>query len=240
MKTGTVVFLWVLNAFAQTAGRPATFEAATIKVDSISTSETGTFDHGRFIIRWATLRHLVGSAYDTPVDRVRGGPKWVDSTRFDVSAKADETASGAEARLMLRTFLTEQFHLQVHNEDQSERVYLLQVDARGSKLHESTADATGPSGCFGVMTCRKVTMATLARALRAHDTGIDVPVVDETGLKGTYDVTLKVAVGDAENDSGPTIFRAVREQLGLKLQASKRPVNFLVIDDAQPLSGQNQ
>ena len=67
-----------------------------------------------------------------------------------------------------------------------------------------------------------------------------MPVVDETGLKGTYDVTLKVAIGDAENDSGPSIFRAVREQLGLKLQASKRPVNFLVIDDAQPLSGQNE
>ena len=239
MKTGTAIFVCVLNAFAQTADRRPTFEAATIKIDSTSTSETGAFDHGRFIIRWATLRHLVSSAYDTPVDRVRGGPKWVDTIRFDVSAKAEETASGAEARLMLRTLLTEQFHLQVHNEDQSERVYLLQVDPRGSKLQESTADATGPSGCFGVMTCRKVTMATLARALRAHDTGIDVPVVDETGLKGTYDVTLKVAVGDAENDSGPTIFRAVREQLGLKLQASKRPVNFLVIDDAQPLSGQN-
>ena len=162
----------------------------------------------------------------------------MDTTRFDVSAKAEETASGAEARLMLRTFLTEQFHLRVHNEDQSERVYLLQVDSHGSKLQESAADATGPSGCFGVMTCRKVTMATLARALRANGTGIDVPVVDETGLKGTYDFTLKVAVGDADNDSGPAIFRAVREQLGLRLQASKRPVNFLVIDDAQPLSGQ--
>ena len=239
MKTGTAILLWVLSAFAQTADRPPTFEAAAIKIDSISTSETGAYDHGRLIIRWATLRHLVSSAYDTPVERVRGGPKWVDTTRFDVSAKAEETASEAQARLMLRTFLTEQFHLHVHNEDQSERVYLLQVDPHGSKLQESAADATGPSGCFGVMTCRKVTMATLARALRAHDTGIDVPVVDETGLKGTYDVTLKVAVGDAENDSGPAIFRAVREQLGLKLQASKRPVNFLVIDDAQPISGQN-
>lgn len=239
MKTGTAIFLWVLSASAQTLDRPPTFEAATIKIDSISTSETGAFDHGRLIIRWATLRHLVGSAYDTPVYRVRGGPKWVDTTRFDVSAKAVETAPEAQARMMLRTFLTDQFHLQVHNEDQSERVYLLQVDARGSKLQESTADATGPSGCFGVMTCRKVTMATLARALRANGTGIEVPVVDETGLKGTYDVRLKVAVGDADNDGGPAIFRAVREQLGLKLQASKRPVNFLVIDDAQPLSGQN-
>ena len=175
MKTGTAILLWVLSAFAQTADRPPTFEAAAIKIDSISTSETGAYDHGRLIIRWATLRHLVSSAYDTPVERVRGGPKWVDTTRFDVSAKAEETASEAQARLMLRTFLIEQFHLHVHNEDQSERVYLLQVDPRGSKLQESTADATGPSGCFGVMTCRKVTMATLARALRAHDTGIDVP-----------------------------------------------------------------
>lgn len=129
--------------------------------------------------------------------------------------------------------------MHVHSEDQSERVYLLQVDPRGSKLQESTDNSMGPSGCFGVMTCRKVTTATLARALRANGTGIDVPVVDETGLKGTYDVTLQVVVGDADNASGPTIFDAVREQLGLKLQASKRPVSVLVIDDAQPLSGQN-
>jgi uncharacterized protein (TIGR03435 family) len=239
MKTGTAIFLGVIGAFAQTADRPPAFEAATIKIGSVSTSETGGFDHGRCVIRWATLRHLVGSAYDTPVYRVVGGPKWVDTTRFDVSAKAEETASEAESRLMLRTFLTEQFHLHVHNEEQSVRVYLLQVDPRGSKLRESTADATVPSGCSGAMTCRKVTMATLAKALRAHGLGIDVPVVDETGLKGTYDFSLKVAVEDANNDNGPTIFRAVRDQLGLRLQASKRPVNFLVIDDAQPLSGQS-
>src|SRR4051812_34632951 len=105
MKTGPVVFLWVLSAAPQTADPPPAFEAATIKIDSQSTSETGGFDNGRFIIRWATLRHLIGSAYDMPIDRVRGGPKWVDTTRFDLSAKAEATASFAAVRLMLRTFL---------------------------------------------------------------------------------------------------------------------------------------
>ena len=79
-------------------------------------------------------------------------------------------------------------------------------------------------------------MATLARALRAHATGIDVPVVEETGLKGTYDFTLSYEITAAGDVSAPTIFDAIQEQLGLKLRASKRPVKVLVIDDAQPLN----
>src|ERR1035441_7933640 len=82
MKTGTAILLWVLSAFAQTADRPPTFEAAAIKIDSISTSETGAYDHGRLIIRWATLRHLVSSAYDTPVERVRGGQLLRSGVRY--------------------------------------------------------------------------------------------------------------------------------------------------------------
>jgi uncharacterized protein (TIGR03435 family) len=240
MKTGTTVLFLVLSGFAQTAQQPPAFEAATIKIDTASTSETGAFEHGRLIINWATLRHLVGAAYDTPVYRVEGGPKWVDTTRFDVSAKADEKASEAASRLMLRTLLAERFHLRLHNEDRSESVYVLRVGPRGSKLQESTANSTG-RGCAGSapMTCHKVTMATLAGALRANGTGIDLPVLDETGLKGNYDFTLAFAAGAAENASGPSIFDALQEQLGLNLQASKRPINVLVIDDAQALSGEN-
>jgi uncharacterized protein (TIGR03435 family) len=239
MKTGTILLFWALSGFAQAAAQSMTFEAATIKIDTTSTSETGGFEHGRLIIQWPTLRHLVGAAYSIPVSEVRGGPKWVDTTRFDVSAKGDEKASEADSRLMLRALLAERFHLRVHNQDQPERVYLLQVGPHGPKLQESTGNSTAPSGCFGVMTCRKATMVTLARALRASGTGVDAPVVDETGLKGSYDFTLQFVSGAAENADGPTIFDALQEQLGLKLQATKRPVNVLVIDDAQPLSGQN-
>jgi uncharacterized protein (TIGR03435 family) len=95
---------------------------------------------------------------------------------------------------MLRALLAERFHLRVHKEDQPERVYLLQVGPHGLKLQESTGNSTAPSGCFGQMTCRKATMATLARALRANGTGVDAPVVDETGLKGSYDLTLQFVV----------------------------------------------
>jgi uncharacterized protein (TIGR03435 family) len=78
MKTGMAVFLWVPGGFAQAADQPPTFEAATLKIDTTSTSETGAFEHGRLLIKWATLRHLVGTAYSIPVD-VRGGPKWSDT-----------------------------------------------------------------------------------------------------------------------------------------------------------------
>jgi uncharacterized protein (TIGR03435 family) len=241
MKAGMTVFLWLLGGLAQTADQPPTFEAATLKTDTTSTSETGAFEHGRLLIKWATLRHLVATAYSIPVDDVRGGPKWADTSRFDVSAKGDEKASEADSRLMLRALLAERFHLRVHKEDQPERVYLLQVGPHGLKLQDSTGNSTAPSGCFGQMTCRKATMATLARALRANGTGVDAPVMDETGVKGSYGFTLHFVVdaGGAENANGPTIFDALQEQLGLKLQATKRPVDVMVIDDVQPLSGQN-
>lgn len=170
MKPAAGVFLWVLSGFAQTAQPQPTFEAATLKIDRTSTSETGEFEHGRLILRWATLRHLIGAAYSMSVDDVRGGPKWSGATRFDVSAKADERASEVDWRLMLRALLTERFHLRVHNEDRPEQVYLLQVGPHGPKLQESTGSSTATSGCFGQMTCRNVTMASLARALRANGT----------------------------------------------------------------------
>jgi uncharacterized protein (TIGR03435 family) len=158
--------------------------------------------------------------------------------RFDLAAKGDETAPEATSRLMLQSLLAERFRLLVHNEERSEPVYLLQVGSRGIKLQGSLAESTERAGCISSspMTCHKVTMATLARALRAHTTGIDVPVVDETGLKGTYDFTLSYEITAAGDVSAPTIFDAIQEQLGLKLRASKRPVKVLVIDDAQPLN----
>jgi uncharacterized protein (TIGR03435 family) len=227
--------------FAQPAA--PTFEAATIKVDTSSDPETGTFEHGRFILHNASLKDLIGSAYDLRNDFLRGQPGWVNTVRYDVSAKADPAASGDSARVMLRVLLAERFALRLHHEQRQTPVLVLKVAKHGPKLQSADANSTGRVGCLGAapLTCHKVTTATLALALRAHATGIDIPVIDETGLKGSYDVKLVYSLPERSGTNAPdsvTIFEALQQQLGLKLEKAKRPMDFLVVDHVEPLAAE--
>jgi uncharacterized protein (TIGR03435 family) len=235
--TRTLATLGVL-ASGLALAQPA-FEAATIKPDTSSAPESGGFEHGRLTLRNATLRHLVGAAYNVRIDLLRGGPKWVDTDRFDVTAKADPTTSEETSRIMLQTLLAERFKLVIRHQQTPMPVFLLTVDKHGPKFHESPADSTERAGCVGTapLNCHKRSMADLADALRRYATGLDLPVVDGTGLEGRYDFQLSFA--ETAGSGAPLIFDALREQLGLKLQKAKRPIDFLVIDRAEPLSPEN-
>ena len=236
---------------AQSAGQPA-FEAATIKVDTSIDPESGDYQHGRFTIHNAPLKDIIIAAYDFKRDLVQGGPNWIKTARYDVSAKADPTTSDAASRLMLRTLLAERFHLRVHNEERPTSVLVLQVSKNGPKLHPPDDNSPFRSGCFSSepLVCHNVTLAALAGALRSNGTGIDIPVLDETGIEGRHDIRLeyvlsKSSVGSPDPatpaggvSSGPGIFDAL-ERLGLKLQNAKRPMQILVIDHVEPLVPEN-
>jgi uncharacterized protein (TIGR03435 family) len=109
----SLVFAAIVASFAQT-GSPA-FEAARIKADKTSDTESGELEHGRYTVHHATIRHLVGAAFNIQVDLVKGGPDWVDNDRFDVAAKADPATSESTSRLMLTTLLAERCKLAVHH-----------------------------------------------------------------------------------------------------------------------------
>jgi uncharacterized protein (TIGR03435 family) len=102
--------------------------------------ESGELEHGRFIVHHATMRHLVGAAFNIQVDLVKGGPDWVDNDRFDVAAKADPATSESTSRFMLATLLTERCKLAVHHAAPPTAVFVLTVGKRGSKLRPSTDD----------------------------------------------------------------------------------------------------
>ena len=154
--------------------------------------------------------------------------------RFDISAKAggDSVRTPADFRLMLQTLLKERFHLSSHREQREMPVYLLMVDKNGSRLKPAAPDAPGflrMSG-GGRITGSGATMAQLT-AWFSNSNGVERPTVDRTGLTGRYDFTLDWA-GPGKDD-GPSVFTAFSEQLGLKLEAARAPVEVLVIDSAE-------
>jgi uncharacterized protein (TIGR03435 family) len=187
-------------------------------------------DHGKLTIEAAELRQIVGLAYAIQRVRVLGGPAWSDSDQFDITAKAESaTATRDEIRGMLQTLLAERFQLKVHRETKEVAAYELVLAKGGSKLKASApggksglSDTVGPNG-----ERRTVLVASPLRVLvNMLANTLGSPVVDHTGLDGVYDYTVEWP------DAGSSLFASV-DQLGLKLQAKKEPVEVLVIDRAE-------
>ena len=197
------------------------------------------------------LRHIIGEAYGIRDFQLVGGPGWIRSDYFQVLAKTPGKASRADVRRMLQNLLAERFGLNVHSETKAGPAYELRLarnDGRlGPQLSKSEIDcaALGPNppsvppsskawcGLRGTgslrITGQGATMSQLAGLL---STFAERLVMDETGLPGGYDFEFKFA--DPANASASWVGTALEDQLGLKLTATKRPVEFLVIDQVQP------
>jgi uncharacterized protein (TIGR03435 family) len=184
----------------------------------------------------------------SPISMVGGAPSgsWAgiqrdrtrldDATRrFDVTAKAegDKARSPEEFRQMLRALLGDRFHLTLRRETRDTPVYALVTDKNGPKCHESAPDAKGILRMHGGgrITASGGTMAQLASWF-SNANGVDRPVIDQTGLRGRYDFTLEWSnpLDGAQDGTNPSIFTALREQIGLKLEARRAPVEVFVID----------
>lgn len=205
-----------------------------------------------------TLKNLIASAYDIRPYLISGGPSWINSTGFDIQAKvaaSDVTIfkdlNATQRGLMLRKLLIERFHLAVHIQTKTLPVYDLVVVSAGSKLTASApdpapspdADPTDKPKMRGriMMGSGLVKLEHMPLSALANQLGytLDRPVMDKTGLTGKYDLSLKWRPDNQPaSDSGsgedlPDIFTALQEQLGLKLEASKAPVQTLVIDHVE-------
>jgi uncharacterized protein (TIGR03435 family) len=216
------------------------FEVASVKANKSGAPYVGgpgdRFSDGQFRTTNIPLRLLMRQAFERPqADDVVGGPAWLDSERWDIVAKADSRT--ANMLPMIRSLLVERFKLTVHYETKERPIYLLTVARRDGRLGLSLRQATGSTtflGSAGIITGRAVTMRQLANLLGS---AAGRPVTDRTGLSDTYDVDLKWtpagfaggAGGDVARD-GPDVFTAIQEQLGLKLEPSRGPVDVLVID----------
>jgi uncharacterized protein (TIGR03435 family) len=190
-----------------------------------------------------TVKAMVAFAYDIRDLYVSGGPGWAGGDRFDIVAKAETSATPAQIRVMMQTLLKDRFQLAVRHETRNVTVYDLVVAKSTPSLTESSLKGGGigfPGR--GTAVGRGTAMTGLAGYLQ---TLLGDVVLDKTGLTASYDFKLTWVPDEAQagkpgaqgppatngaDESGPSIFTALQEQLGLKLEASKGPVETLVIE----------
>ena len=167
-------------------------------------------------------------AYRLKDFQITGAPDWVNqfASAYDIEAKPATPVTEAECRLMVRSLLADRFKLKTHNESRDAPVYLLTVGKNGpKKLREGGAAKLNGIAQIGADWADGMTMAMLAGILSNY---ADRPVLDRTGLQAKYGVTLDLALSDGDNRA--SIFTAVQEQLGLKLEPGRAAVDVLVID----------
>jgi uncharacterized protein (TIGR03435 family) len=214
---------------AQPSPRPS-FEVASIKPSPPEYVGFQSYVKGeRYTAMAATVRNLVGFAYGIRDFQISGGPAWSASTAYNISATMGPGARPIESKLMLQSLLADRFHLKFHRIMKKRTGYALVVDKNGPKLTESKNPGPGLGLGKGNLNGRGADMGQLAKELSSQ---LESPIADRTKLTALYDFTLKwTPDAQAADSSGPSIFTAIREQLGLRLDAVKNvPVDILVID----------
>jgi uncharacterized protein (TIGR03435 family) len=227
--------IWLGIAFAQSP----VFEAASVKPSDPTKPESfWNVSPGRLNVRNMSLKSLVMAAYSVQRYQVAGGPKWVDSDRFDIAAKLEDTgdrSTGKEAAMRLtaaaQALLAEHFQLEFHRETKSVSGYSLVTAKGGFKLRPAAGDGSNSIRTGrNKMEARGYSMDHLAASL---STQLEGPVVDATGVEGTFDFVVEWSL----DDSGPSLFTALQETLGLKLESRKASVPVIVIDRAEKPAG---
>jgi bla regulator protein BlaR1 len=187
---------------------------------------------GNLSANGATLQMLIGLAYGVSDFQIVGGPNWLSSERYDVAAKAGSSAAGElqgiVGQRMIQALLEGRFKLAVHRETRQFPVYALTVAGSGPKIQESKA-GIGLLIAKGQLISKGGQMGMLVDQLSRR---LGRPVLDQTGLTGNYDFMLQWRSEDQDSDA-PSIFTAVGEQLGLKLESQQLPVDVLAIDHAE-------
>jgi uncharacterized protein (TIGR03435 family) len=247
--------LFVRPVDAQSHGgatAPQPFAVASIKPNHTGARNSGfrRFVGGNLDAVNITLKGLIAFAYDIPQERVLQGPSWMDGERYDILAKpepgGDARADAAMNTIRLRTqaLLAERFHLAMHKDTRQLPIFRLLVDNGGPKhLQTPKGDKADLFTNGHHVTCQAASMEFFAKNFLAGQVG--GPVIDQTGIKGAFDFTLDWAADDlsgrpstdagaaAPDSAGPSFFSALREQLGLKLEAGKGPVEVLIVDHAE-------
>ena len=185
---------------------------------------------------------MMALMYKIPIRQIEGGPDWVKDQAFDVEARVDGTYSTDDLHIMFQNLLADRFGLKFHKDIRDGNIYALTVDPSGNKMKPNTTpeDFEIPmQGPPAKMTGKRVSMTYLCWFLGLVLQNDERPCVDQTGLTGNYDFTLSFVPprppgaqddGVALANDLPSIFDAVKQQLGLRLTAQKGPVEHLVID----------
>lgn len=228
------------------------FELASVKASQKPVGPDSnnrlTYEHAGVKFRNATLRCLVAEAYGLQLNQVLG-PSWLDQREYDIEAKADRPATKEQLRVMLRTLLTERFKLMQHRETKDLRAYELVIDKAGLKIHaieDGEAPGTTAGHRFRGDFRRLADLLAVQLTIHVSDdptqpgraSGPPPPVLDKTGLPGTYEFGL-----DIKPEPGSDVFtiwqRFLQDKLGLRIDSRRGPVDVLVVDGAEKVPTAN-
>ena len=252
--TGILLALGVVAGASAQSGAAG---AAPYDVVSVHVNKTGGGDsswgtnNGGYRGTNVSVKWLIQDAYALPTDDlITGMPGWASAAKFDIEAKMDaETIAtlknlskkeGAHREeLMMQALLADRFGLKVHHETRELQVYQLVLAKSGSKMKEAKTDDGGSLNVNNQsLTATGATMENFCQFLSQQ---LHRKVEDKTGLAGKYDFTLQwlpdEAAGESAGTTGanslPTLFTALQEQLGLKLESRKGLIEVLVVDHAE-------
>lgn len=234
------------------AGATASFEVVSVKPNNSGAQGSGTQwqPSGALNATNVTLKSVIARAYEVREFQV-DGPGWLESARFDIAARAREGTPEQSRPAMLRSLLTERFKLTAHFETREQQpvfaLVLRSAGRLGPQLKKSQLVCSGPAssstGFCGLNTSvgatggrvigGGITMDNVAAAIANY--AVDQAVVNRTGLEGTFDFELQFTRDTGGTSTqpppdAPSIFTAVQEQLGLRLEPARGRVQFLVID----------
>jgi uncharacterized protein (TIGR03435 family) len=258
-----VLFLCLQAAIAtqtvmsQSGPQSGIFEVASVKrnVDKLLTMSGVIPSPGRVSVKAVTLKGLIASAYRMKEREIIGCADWCEAERSDIEAKAEENVPWEpQMRLMLQALLAERFHLKIHDDTKQLPVYAAVLAKGGLKLSKfqgecvptpTGGDCGGVTTMIGRMRAQKARMSQLVDALSSI---LDRPVLDKTGLPDVFDAftlewtpdenqyldwgsgAYKRSVSDT---TGPSLFTALQDQIGIKLESQQGPVKVVIVDHAE-------
>jgi uncharacterized protein (TIGR03435 family) len=209
----------------------------------------------RYTARNCPIKLMIQVAYRVKAEQIIGGPAWLGTDLYDMDAKADKPSSADELHVMLMNLLADRLQLKFHHEKKEMRVYALTVDKGGSKLTPHEAANAGEPWIDQnldkfVHLKMKATCAPMDYFAFRLGQFLDLPVADMTNLRGGYDFTLEYTRelppgfpeggkinGETVDASGPNVFDAVKQQLGLELKPQRGSAQVIVIDSAEKPTG---
>jgi uncharacterized protein (TIGR03435 family) len=252
-RTSLTLILAVFSFGAARAQSPAppTFDVASLKPSPSTGADLininlGNLNHGVVTLANTTLSECIQYSYGLVSEDQINGPDWIRDRglRVDITAKTSPDTPLDQVRLMMQALLAQRFHLEIHREPKPLRHFDLTVSKKGPKLPESQEGAPVHPSTYnrGRLFYDHLPIHTLAVLLSRQ---LKQPVLDLTGLPGFYDVHLEwtpddmspkeAQLQDALRNNGPAlpdIFHAIEQQLGLRLEPSKTPIDILIVDHA--------
>jgi len=221
---------------AQSQDPAPSFEAASIKPTQMTGQGASIDRHpGMLLMKNVTLQDCIREAYGVTDSQI-AGQNLLSPDRYDIVAKVPPRVTTDQHRAMLQALLAERFKLAVHHGTKEMPVYLLVVAKNGPKIQAEESNNGGiTSHRAGYMSAKAIAMSRLAMFLSGERAQLEHTVVDRTGLSGTFTFKLEWTPDDKQGADtlGPSLATALQEQLGLKLEAGKAPMEILVIDHAE-------